>query len=256
MSRSTTRSQAGFTLVELAIVMIIIGLLIGGVLKGQQLITNAQVAAQVAQFKAVDAATTSFRDMYNAVPGDILNPITRLNGCTVAATPLCASAAGDGDNHLETAPGLAPALEEKGFFADLALANLITGVVATTPVANCATWGLCFPQGKISGTGVMPGYTGGNIALTAISSAPNANVRGGTWLTLTNNPNIVMDAVGAITPNVAARVDTKIDDGSGTTGVVLAAGAAIGANGCESVAGTYNEIKDGKFCNLYIQIQN
>ena len=46
------RAQAGFTLVELAIVMIIIGLLIAGVLKGQALIGNAKVTAQVAQVKA------------------------------------------------------------------------------------------------------------------------------------------------------------------------------------------------------------
>jgi prepilin-type N-terminal cleavage/methylation domain-containing protein len=49
-------SQAGFTLVELAIVMIIIGLLIAGVLKGQELIANARVTSTVAQVKAIDAA--------------------------------------------------------------------------------------------------------------------------------------------------------------------------------------------------------
>ena len=41
--------------------------------KGQQLIGNAKVTAQVAQFKAIDAATSTFRDMYAALPGDITN---------------------------------------------------------------------------------------------------------------------------------------------------------------------------------------
>jgi prepilin-type N-terminal cleavage/methylation domain-containing protein len=77
-TQKNTRSQAGFTLVELAIVMIIIGLLIAGVLKGQQLIGNAKVTAQVAQFKAIDAATSTFKDMYASLPGDITNPNTRL----------------------------------------------------------------------------------------------------------------------------------------------------------------------------------
>jgi prepilin-type N-terminal cleavage/methylation domain-containing protein len=55
-------SQAGFTLVELAIVMIIIGLLIAGVLKGQELIANARVTSTVAQVKAIDAAISTFKD--------------------------------------------------------------------------------------------------------------------------------------------------------------------------------------------------
>ena len=62
-------SQAGFTLVELAIVMIIIGLLIAGVLKGQELIGNARVTATVAQIKGIDAATSTFKDTYSDLPG-------------------------------------------------------------------------------------------------------------------------------------------------------------------------------------------
>ena len=82
-SQKNMRGQAGFTLVELAIVMIIIGLLIAGVLKGQQLITNAQIAATVAQVKAFDAATTSFKDMYAAMPGDMSTAasLARLPNC-------------------------------------------------------------------------------------------------------------------------------------------------------------------------------
>ena len=53
-SQKNMRGQAGFTLVELAIVMIIIGLLIAGVLKGQALIGNAKVTAQVAQVKSIE----------------------------------------------------------------------------------------------------------------------------------------------------------------------------------------------------------
>src|ERR1700740_2066087 len=92
------QSQAGFTLVELAIVMIIIGLLIGGVLKGQQLITNAQITSTVAQIKAIDAATTSFRDQYAAVPGDMTNPTARVPNC-VAGTNC--GIAGNGDGRID-----------------------------------------------------------------------------------------------------------------------------------------------------------
>ena len=71
-AQKNMRAQAGFTLVELAIVMIIIGLLIAGVLKGQALIGNAKVTAQVAQIKSIDAATSTFKDMYAALPCSFL----------------------------------------------------------------------------------------------------------------------------------------------------------------------------------------
>ena len=93
-SQKNMRGQAGFTLVELAIVMIIIGLLIAGVLKGQALIGNAKVTAQVAQVKAIDAATSTFKDMYSALPGDLLNATNRLPNC--AGAPCNVAGNGDG----------------------------------------------------------------------------------------------------------------------------------------------------------------
>ena len=90
------RAQAGFTLVELAIVMIIIGLLIAGVLKGQALIQNAQVTSTVAQTKAIEAATTTFRDTYNALPGDMTTPNTKLPNCAATCLAMLAGANGDG----------------------------------------------------------------------------------------------------------------------------------------------------------------
>lgn len=60
----------GFTLVELAIVMTIIGLLIGGVIKGQQLMENAKVSAFIKQTSGYEAALQGFRDIYNYPPGD------------------------------------------------------------------------------------------------------------------------------------------------------------------------------------------
>jgi prepilin-type N-terminal cleavage/methylation domain-containing protein len=64
--------EAGFTLVEIAIVLVIIGLLLGGVLKGQELINSARVRNIADQDSAVQAAYYGFIDRYRAVPGDML----------------------------------------------------------------------------------------------------------------------------------------------------------------------------------------
>ena len=93
MRKSTT--QKGFTLVELAIVMTIIGLLIGGILKGQELMQNARATATIARVRAFESAVTTFRDTYSAVPGDMLNAQNRLPNCTVRCNPF---ATGAGNN--------------------------------------------------------------------------------------------------------------------------------------------------------------
>ena len=65
--------QAGFTLVEIAIVLVIIGLLLGGILKGQEMITQAKIKNVVNDFNGITAAVNSYQDRYRALPGDDLN---------------------------------------------------------------------------------------------------------------------------------------------------------------------------------------
>lgn len=64
------RKQSGFTLIEIAIVLVIIGLLLGGVLKGQELITSARVRNLISQQDGVKAAYFGFLDRFRALPGD------------------------------------------------------------------------------------------------------------------------------------------------------------------------------------------
>lgn len=69
--------QSGFTLVEIAIVLVIIGLLLGGVLKGQELITQAKIKNVANDLNGLAAATYGYQDRYKAYPGDDLNAGTR-----------------------------------------------------------------------------------------------------------------------------------------------------------------------------------
>ena len=242
------KSQAGFTLVELAIVMIIIGLLIGGVLKGQQLITNAQIAATVAQIKGIDAATTSFRDMYNALPGDMLTPTTRLPNCAAA---LCATP-GNGNGTLTNTPGVVPTIGNEGgvFFVHLAAAGLLTGVDSGGAALN-PTWGGSFPGTKVPGGGIWASSDPG-VAADFLGAISAVGVPGGLWLTLLATPAAAPGAAAGLylTPNQAARIDTKLDDGLPDQGTVRAFGAAT----CGAV-GAYAESLPGKNCGLYVQIQ-
>jgi prepilin-type N-terminal cleavage/methylation domain-containing protein len=82
----------GFTLIEIAIVLVIIGLLLGGVLKGQELITGARVRNLISQQDGIKAAFFGFQDRYRALPGDYATASTNINGVTIN---------GDGNGRIE-----------------------------------------------------------------------------------------------------------------------------------------------------------
>ena len=63
----------GFTLIELSIVLVIIGLIIGGVLVGRELIAAAEIRQQIGQIEKYNTAVSTFRLKYNCLPGDCLN---------------------------------------------------------------------------------------------------------------------------------------------------------------------------------------
>ncbi len=243
------KKQAGFTLVELAVVMIIIGLLIGGVLKGQELIANAQIASTVAQLKGVDAATSTFSDTYAAFPGDMATALIRLPNCTAAP---CLN--GNGNSRLASLPNnAAQAGEELNFWIHLNAADLVNGVNATGTVV----FGESLPAAPVGG-GLVAGFT----ATGAIAGQATAiNPRSGHYLVLRSGPVTAAGAAnGILSAGKAARIDRKMDDGSPNGGTVIAIGAGGGTavGNCASATtavGVYNEQADGQDCSLAIRIQ-
>src|SRR5580658_4568769 len=73
------RKQSGFTLVEIAIVLVIIGLLLGGILKGQEMINQAKIKNVVSDFNGIASALYGYSDRYRQLPGDDLNAASRWN---------------------------------------------------------------------------------------------------------------------------------------------------------------------------------
>lgn len=204
------KSQGGFTLIEIAIVLVIIGLLLGGVLQGQQLIENSRVRSALNDFNGTSAAAFSYVDRYGRFPGDD-------NGAVAArGANWPAGAAGNSNGILTaTAGNTFQGAQEGGFFwQNLRSAGFISGdPVQAGPAA--------LPQNP----------WGGLIGITS------ANAFG-----LTGNKICMSQVPGA----AATALDLELDDGLGASGrfrANLGAGGANTAPGAATIAANtpYNE---------------
>jgi len=81
------KQQTGFTLIELAIVLVIIGLLLGGVLKGQELINSAKVKNMVADFQNAQIYLYGYQGKFKALPGDDAQVANHITDADPATTP-------------------------------------------------------------------------------------------------------------------------------------------------------------------------
>jgi len=282
----TMTNEKGFTLVELAIVMAIIGLLIGGILKGQELMENARVASTVTQVKAIEASVTTFRDTFNAIPGDMARADVRLPGCgTTTNSCLAPTAAEVGNGTVGiadsfvvpqgvTATVALPAsagAETTLFWAHLLLADLLGGLTdAALQDGSFSGWGDTHPAAKIGG-GFVVAHSGGVSAAAAGSTIPGrgvadaaglVNIPTGTVLVLRASLGANINAntgVQPVSPLRAAQIDRRIDDGKSASGTVQGYGVTtscfVDSSGTGAGPFDYNETLKAKDCGLIMQIQ-
>lgn len=114
------REPRGFTLIELAIVLVVIGLLLGGVLKGQELIESARARNIISQLDSIKAAYYAFQDRYRAAPGDYPGSLAHANLSGIESPQV----GGNGDGVVRDTP---EARESLLVWVHLAHANLIAG---------------------------------------------------------------------------------------------------------------------------------
>ncbi len=181
------KQQAGFTLIEIAMVLVIIGLLLGAVLKGQELHTAARVRSVISMQYGFKAAYFGFLDRYRALPGDYSGAAISIPGCGA-----CLDGNNDGQIVGPDEPQIA--------WEHLSKAGFIIGTY-TYPAP---------------GAGPLPSNTPSNPYGPLVQLIFDGIYQDGAAATGSDRHNIKTGA--SIPSNILAEVDLKIDDGSGTGG--------------------------------------
>ncbi len=247
--------QRGFTLIEIAIVMVVIGLIAGGVLLGQSLIRAAQLRAVGAEYERYTRAIGTFHDQYIAWPGDMSNAMS-FWGTAVAN--------GNGNGKIEEATAPLPAAGAVGetyqFWVHLASAGLVdgnyTGKVAGNTNKTDSRFGINVPKSRLKNAGWSIHYQG------AVAAGPEGYYPGSTDHVAGMYGNFFAfggtqvgwytDA-GVMEPREIAGIDTKYDDGKPMSGHILVVWwdkCAIATSETD-VNGTYNLANRARACGAY-----
>ena len=219
--------QSGFTLVEIAIVLVIIGLLLGGVLKGQELINSAKVKNMASDFRNLQVMIYGYQDKYKKMPGDDNAAVLRFN--------LAAGHEGNGNgviqglwNQTDPAPA-ANANEAVLAWEHLRKANLASG---STDFSSVAAATASLPTNSEGG---QFGFSG---------TKPITTMTGGTFYACSDS----------IDGKFAALLDLTLDDGKSNSGSVQAieqSGGVTQANGTKPAAASFVEGTRYTVCMTY-----
>ena len=246
------KKKEAFSLVELSIVIVIIGLLVAGTLAGADLIKTAKLKSLIGEVESYKIAVDNFKQQYEELPGDMRNATsfwtTDQNGGTAVQN-------GNGDGEIQPSSGDKNAGLTETFYAwnHLTLAKLVPGTFSGS-TATGATPGVNIPASKyMDGVGFSLRYNANPWNYTnALGRFLPANyIATGKAYAAWNIPQ-----TNAFTAQQAYYVDSKIDDGKPASGKVIA-GLGMGSGVCGSGAAPniiYNTTQDTIGCVLFISI--
>lgn len=271
-------SNRGFTLVELAIVMTVIGIIVGSILKGQEMIKNARATATIAQMQSYQTAVVAFRDAFKALPGDMRNAEDRIPHCTANCAPHPDNSndniIGDPDwsdgwtaqaGITVNLPAASVADETVLFWAHLTLSDLIGGVnnAAIRGGSERVAWTHTHPASPIGG-GFVVGFVNGQPTpgdpRTVDPNDPLALGPRGLVFMLVNSPlsgGIAALSQGAeqvMSVNMAALIDGKIDDGYPHTGRVRGYGLTNACFGGDPINPHYAALSSMQDCGIIFEM--
>jgi prepilin-type N-terminal cleavage/methylation domain-containing protein len=228
-SHHVSRTDNGFTLIELSIVLVIIGLIVGGILMGNDLIKQAQLRSVVSSLEKYDTAVQTFTLKYHCVPGDCT---TATNfwpqdvGCLYSpdrTTKRQDTCNGDGNGQIgNCTDGLTDphCVEAFRFWQQLSNAQLVgdvfTGNGVNAPIE--AKPGVNVPRVPIRDGGVSMFYI--DKSTYAFNPDGTPNILGHYWNVGSENSDGTLSDMLFSGPE-AYSIDTKIDDGNGLTGKVI-----------------------------------
>ena len=255
--------NSAFSLVELSIVLVILGLLTGGILAGQSLIRAAELRSVSTEYSRYATANRTFRDKYFALPGDMPNATAfwGKDNTNCASDSGTASASGtcNGNNNsfVDAATAASATGEMTQFWKQLALAGLVegsySGLAGSGGIYHMLP-GTNSPISKIAMATWIPdsagvGYYAGSATLYA-GNYGNAFDFGGAS---TNGADTAI-----LKPEEAWIIDTKMDDGKPGTGLLVIRHRTTCANSSSATdfASTYNLTDDTKRCALIFTNQH
>lgn len=217
--------RSGFSLVELSIVLVILGLLVGGVLAGQALIRASELRAVPREAATYRTAMLAFRDKYFALPGDMANATGFWGTATAcpgdSTSPGTGTATCNGDASRAITPDAASSNETFRFWQHLANAGMAEGSFSgvtnsTTGTDMVARLGHNVPQSRIVGAGwSIQHLPSADIASTSYFEGNYGHVFSFGGVSGTNATR-----GGVLPPIDAYSIDEKMDDGLPATGQV------------------------------------
>lgn len=254
------RHRNGFTLVELAIVIVIIGLLVAGVMTGQTLIEQAKFRKIISEYNGYKASVMTFRSKFNQLPGDF-NKATQIWGQTTDAcwgssytdTNVNRTCNGDNDGIIDyPISGGSPEWEPWRTWQHLSLAKMTRGEFTGRAAAYVeAVPGLDIPTSSaMNGSAWILFYYEDTVWNVGVTGKKHVFILGGT-----SGPNPRTWANPSMTPTEMFSIDLKLDDGRPASGTVQSfLHTSYGAVNCSQVAGEYNIANNDKVCLLVVDL--